>query len=276
MANNTVGYGFMSLQHLWNERVTTVGTSVVTDAITKTVAEYTRSADEILSMFAKRTTDSKVRYKLPGAGTLQPLDAQGNPLPVADSGYYDVAFPIQGAGTAFGTNRVTRALMTVEEANRFTLEAIRRDADWVRRHALAALLDNATGWTYVDEAVGSLTIQPLANADSVVYVTKGGLAPATDNHYYSQVAAIADATNPFKTVNVELTEHPGNDGEVVIYIATSLRDSTMALAEFIDRPNTVVNIGANSNTLTSDGTQYLGPGDQVLGYLKTSRAWVIE
>ena len=43
---------------------------------------------------------------LGSGGTLQPLDEWGNPLPVKDEGVYDVAFPIQGGGTAWGDNRV--------------------------------------------------------------------------------------------------------------------------------------------------------------------------
>ena len=104
---------------------------------------------------------------LVAGGTLQPLDEWGNPLPVKDEGYYDVAFPIQRGGTAWGTNRESRAMMTVAEAQRFTLGALRRDADWMRRHFLAALFDNTT-WTFQDDFKGAFTVQPLANGDAGV------------------------------------------------------------------------------------------------------------
>ena len=81
--------------------------------------------------------------------TISPLFSQACPA-VKDEGVYDVAFPIQGGGTAWGDNRVSRALMTVGEAQRLTMGMLRRDADWVRRHFLAALFDNTT-WTFTDE-----------------------------------------------------------------------------------------------------------------------------
>jgi hypothetical protein len=48
---------------------------------------------------------------------------------------------------------VARALMDVEEANRMTVEAFKRDQDWIRRHLLASVFDNVA-WTFVDRSAG--------------------------------------------------------------------------------------------------------------------------
>lgn len=269
---NKLAYGFTSMAHLMGERVTKIGERVVFDAVRESAAEHTRQISAILAGagLVERMLDHKIRFYLPGEGTLQPLDEHGNPRPVRPAGSYDVALPIQGGGTAWGDNRITRALMTVEEANRFTVDAQRRDADWVKRHVLAAVFDNAT-WTYPDEKVGDLTIQPLANADTVKYVKTGG-ASETDDHYLAQAAAISDAANPFPTIHKELNEHPSNVGEVVVYVPTNLVDDVEALSDFVEVRDPSIDPGANKDRLVASIDR--GFGDKLIGYV--SRCWIVE
>lgn len=269
-----LAYGFVGLDHVMSQRVTQVGVGVINDAIRQTYEEYNRQSQALLTAITRRTVLAKEKYYLSGSGTLQPLDEWGNPLPVKDAGSYDVAYPIQGGGTAWGDNRVSRALMTVEEANNFTVEALRKDADWLMRHALAALFTNTT-WTYDDKLLGNLTIQPLANNDAVTYLRRGG-AVATDDHYAAQAAAIADAANPFAAIYDELTEHIGNGNTVVSYIPTNLKTSVSGLAEFVSVPDQNINPGANTATLTNNGAAALRMGDSVLGYLRSSKVWIVE
>jgi len=270
MANNVLAPGFVNLESLMAERVTTVGVQTVYDAIRESAQEWTRQTDAMLSTLVEPTTDHQVRYFLPGSGTLQPLDEMGNPKPIVESGYYDVAFPIQGGGTAWGAHRVSRALMTVEYANRMTLEAMRRDADWMRRHMLAALLDNAT-WTFADPEYGNLTIQPLANGDAVTYVRNGG-AVSVDTHHLFQAAAIADATDPYDDIYSELMEHPSNSGPVICYIATSLVATTKALTAFVPVVDPDILVGVAADRLV--GGINPGFGDEVLG--KVDNCWIVE
>lgn len=270
MANNTIAYGFVNLEHLFAERVSGAGEGVVYDTVKLTAAEQTRSINALMASLVEPTEEYSERFYLPGVGTLQPLDEHGNPLPIAEGGYYDIAFPIQGGGTAWGTNRISRNLMTVEEANRQTVEALKKDADWVARHALAALLDNAT-WTYDDKDKGSLVIQPLANADTVTYVRHGGAA-STDDHYLAQAAAIADAANPFPTIHAELMEHPSNSGPVVVYVASSLTSAIQALTGFVEVNDPDILKGDNADRLNSVIDR--GLGDEVLG--KVDKCWIVE
>ncbi len=275
----TTTFGYLRSQDLYNQRVVTVGVARVYDAIRSHVAEYTRVVLAMMAEIAERTEIPMEQIELPGDGTLQPLDEDGNPLPVMPSGNYQVAYPIQGAGTAWGTNRVSRELMTVEEAERNTLDSERRDADWLIRHMLAAILTNTT-WTYKDKVgpngskgLGDITIQPLANNDTVVYVRKGATAPATDNHYLAQAAAIADANNPFPTISKELSEHPSNGNRrILCYIAENLQDSVMALTSFIDVDDSDVN---DPTAASATNVPNPGFGDEVLGKIKGTKCWIV-
>jgi hypothetical protein len=257
-------FGFVGYEDLADERVVDGNVRMVNDAIRASLDEHNRQVNAALLELVERTTDYTVRYKIGGAGTLQPLDEWGNPLPVKDVGYYDVAFPIQGGGTAWGDNRVSRALMTVAEADRLTVGMLRRDADWMRRHILATLFDNTT-WSFVDEEKGTLTVQPLANNDTVTYLRNNGTL-ATDNHYYAQAGAIADAANPFPTWLTELKEHPENAGPFVAYIPTNVKAAVQGLANFIDVADPNVNPGILAPTLTN-ATLVRGFGDEVIGYV---------
>ncbi len=275
----TTTFGLLRTSDLYTQRVTTVGVTRVYDAVRSHVEEYTRVIAAMMAEIAERTTLAQEQIELPGDGTLQPLDEDGNPLPVLPSGSYQVAYPIQGGGTAWGTNRVSRELMTVEEAERNTMDAERRDADWLIRHLMAAIFDNAT-WTYKDKVgangakgLGDIIVQPLANGDSVTYVRKGATAPATDDHYLAQASAIADATNPFPNIEAELTEHPSNGNRrILVYVPTNLKDSIMGLDSFVGVQDPDV---SDPNSAVATNVPNPGFGDEVLGYIKGTKCWII-
>lgn len=278
---NSVPYGFVGLTDLYAQRVQQAGPERIWDAIAQSLGEYTRVANAIVGTWAQPTTVAMEQVELPGSGTLQPLDEWGNPLPVQPSGYYQVAYPIQGGGTAFGDNRVTRAIMTVEEVARLTMDAMQRDKDWMIRHAMAALFTNTT-WSYTDKVgpngskgLGAITIQPLANSDTVVYARKGTLGSSVDTHYLAQAATIADNANPFPTIKAELDEHPSNSGPIVAYIATDLVSTVTALTEFVELNDPDIRYGADNDTLSANGAAFVGPGKEVLGKTK-SGVWVVE
>lgn len=277
MANNITLYGFANLEYLFSQRIVTIQVETIQTAVAESLAEYSRQVNGLMSQMVEQTTDYKRRYQLPSAGTLQPLDNNGIPHPVVPSGFYDIAFPIYGAGTAWGTDRLSRAAMTVGDANRFTMDAMTRDGDWMRRHILAALFTNAT-YTYTDEAYGALTINTLANGDAVLYTKKNGTA-STDTHYFAQAAAIANGTNPFPTMYTALDEHPSNRGPYTAYVASSLTATIVALTNFRDINDTSVGWAdtVSLSTFTFDKNvtskdQFTnGIGDRVLGYVDGMR-----
>jgi hypothetical protein len=276
-----IAYGFISIQSLFNSRVQQVGPKRVFDAVKASAAEYTRVLNKLLAEFCLRSTDAQIQYELPGSGTLQPLDDAGNPKPVQPSGSYKVGFPIQGGGTAWATTRVARALLTVEEANRNTLDAQQKDADWMVRHILAAVYTNTNGgWTYTDKTgndgskgLGDIQIQGLANGDAVVYLKTGGTAPTTDNHYLAQANAIDNSNNPFPAIQTELQEHPSNGNkDILVFIPTNLRDSIQGLSSFKEVPVDAVKGGTDS---VLQNIPDPGPGSKVLGYIVGTDCWII-
>lgn len=263
-----VKYGIIGAADVQDELITTVGVGSIMSDIQGATLEYNRQMDVLLSAWAERTTQHQMRVYLPSSATLQPLDDFGNPMPVQEDGYYDIALPIYGAGTAWGDNRVSRALMTVSQAGRQTSNALRADADWIRRHLLAAVFTNTTR-TYSDDTYGNLTVQPLANGTSgETYLKKDGTS-ATDNHYLAQANSIGDgADNPFQTIYQELDEHTGNTGPYVAYVASDLVSDISALAALID-PDDPTLITSDTTTrlrigLNPDISEYNQPSEITL------------
>jgi hypothetical protein len=278
---NAIAYGFIELKDLFAERIVTIQAQTINTAVQQSMQIHTSQVNELLAAMVVRTTEFKRRYQLPAGHSLQPLDESGNPKPVQPSGFYDVAFPLFGAGHAWGSDRVTRAMMTVEDANRFTWDAMDADADWMRRHLLAALFTNTT-WTYTDKEFGALVIQCLANGDTVKFLKKSGVIE-TDTHYLFQAAAIADANNPFPTIYAELDEHPSNSGPYVAYVASNLTPSIQLLTALDEPPNSQIAYADTAQTLAGQQsdlnvTSYGGPmarfGDRVLGI--ANNVWVVE
>ena len=267
---NQLAYGFIGQTHLLGSRLSDIGTNTVWSWVQESVNEHNRQINGLMQSMIARTTLHQERFRLPSSGTLQPLDEWGNPRPVKPGDTFDVAFPIQGGGTAFGLNRVTGSLATAEEANALTIERLREDADWIRRHFLAAIYYPST-WTYADPEFGSLTIQPLANGDTVTYNKVGG-SVATDDHYLAQAAAIGDAANPFDDIYDELMEHPSNSGPVVVYVPTNLTTTIEALSAFIEVGDPDLRYGVNTTQIAAPFTR--GFGDEVLG--KVNKCWIVE
>jgi hypothetical protein len=187
------------------------------------------------------TTKTKVRFKTPVAARLRPLDENGRARPIRVAGHYEVAFPLQSSGLAWGTNRVTREKMTIEDANNITVTMIESDTRWMRDHVLAALFLNQS-WEYddADDDVGKLTIKGPANGDSDEYLIQAGHDQgATDNHFLAQANAISDTYNPFPTIYEDITQHPENSGEVITFVPTNNKSSVEGLGDFVKarRPN---------------------------------------
>jgi hypothetical protein len=261
------------LKDLVNKRVTEVGVNVVNAAITQSVAEHNRQMSAIMSLLAKPITDFKVTYRTPTAARLQALDEFGRARPIKTQGKYDVSFPIQSAGVAWGTTRIMREKMTVQEASDATAALISADIRWMRDHALAGLFANAT-WTFNDEEHGSLTIKGPANGDTDTYLVQTGAdVGTTDDHFKAQAAAIADGANsPFSADYSELTEHPENSGEVVALVASDLIASVGALTKYIPVADPNVQLASTQNQLVGNLGAAL-PG-KLIGYV--DKVWIAE
>jgi len=265
-------YGIISSKQAQSERVTTIGVAEVNADIMEATRLHSEQLSILLATTCQKVTDHQINFKQVSSKTLQPIDEWGNPQPTQELGNYSVAFPIFMGGDAFGTNRISRAKMTVADVNRQLDSSLRADVDWMRRHLLAAWFTNNT-YTFTDDLWGALTIQPLALAsDNVTYVMRGG-SVATDTHHIAQANAISDADNPFGTIYNELDEHVGNSGPYVAYIPSANVAAVEALTDLIepDDPsliisenNTRLRIGVNPDISEYDqgpvlfGEKYLG------------------
>jgi hypothetical protein len=255
-------YGPVGLEQIFVERLTGVNAEGRWEIIQEFGRLHNETQAALDAALVFRTTLSKERVYLPGAaGSLQPLDDKGNPMPVQPGGYMDVAYPIRGGGTARANNRVTRVKLSPEELSRFLVDFATRDNTWRRTHMLAALYTN-TAWTFSDPEEGNLTIQPLAiTSDGIVYPKADGTL-STDQHYLAQAAGIANATDPYPIIYDELAEHPSNNvspsNPVVALIPSNLKATTQALSAFNSVAPWFVRPGANTDVVTAPDAP--GPG----------------
>lgn len=270
---NQVLYGFTNLKDVFTDRVETVGIPTVNTAIDATIAEHNRQMDALMALFAQPTTEYQIRYKTPQAARLQPLDESGRARPIKALGHYDVAFPLQDAGVAWGQTYKASRKMTVQEANNILNTVLTADRRWMRDHVLAALYANAS-WTFTDDEHGSLTVKGLANSDTDKYLIQTGSdAGTTDTHYLAQAAAISDAADPFSTIYTELTEHPENSGDVIALIPTNLKTSVETLSGFYPTQDGNLRYG-NAATLLQRQPDLALPGT-LLGYHE-AKVYIVE
>lgn len=266
MANDPL-VGFLDLESVFDRRVDDVGVPEVEEAIQQSLDEHNRQLNALMSLFVTPTSEYKVSFKMTTATRNQPLDQDGRARPIQVQGKYEVAFPIQGSGQAWGANFLARRKMTVGDANDITAALLEGDTRWMRDHILAAIYANAS-WTFNDdewEGHGNLTVKGPANGDTDEYlVTIGSDVGTTDDHFIAQVNAIDDANDPFETDYEELMEHPENGGQVVSLIPTNLKTSVRALADYYPLADPNVQTGANTDVLT--GTLGVATPGTLFGY----------
>lgn len=272
---NAVLYGFLEHKDIFAERISTANLTIVDTAIQASVDEHNRQMAAIMDLFVERTTEYKRRFAQMNSMRLQPLDDNGRARPVRVAGYYDVGWPIQQAGSAWGANYVARAKMSVGDANRITAAMLDADVRWMRDHVIAALFTDVP-WTFQDEQWGDIIVSPLANGDTVTYqIQSGADVGATDDHNNGFAAAIDDgATNALIPIADDLREHPENSGEVVVLVPTNLKASITSLDTFVAQSDVNVRLGLGTVELVGTLPQAL-PGS-LLGYERASKTWVSE
>lgn len=254
MANLFGALGLSDGDRVYNA---TAGQRAVYDIAMEHVAMQNAALQQVLSIFiGEETSDYKRRYKLPGSGRLQRMGANGAPGAVKANGEWDIALPLEDFGAAVAANRINRAYMTAAELSLHIDTVLIQNVNTLRYEMLRALF-NSTAGTFVDELWGSLTIQRLANGDSVVYPpVQGSESEAADNHYLESgyaASAISDTNDPYVTIVDELEEHfgtPTSGSEIVVFINNAQRAKTEALTNFVEVTDRHVVPGANTDTVT--------------------------
>jgi len=225
----------------------------------------------------KTTSDYKERYKLPGGGYLQRRNSDGRFGAVKAYGKWDVAYPLEDFGAQVAWNDVDMAYMTVKELDNHISTVTIQDINTRRYELLCALLDNGQG-TFVDPIHGSLSIEPLANGDTVVYPPViGSETEATEDHYLESgyaASAISDVNNPFPTIVNELEHHfgtPQGGSNNIVFINNAQTALVQALTNFYEADQADIAYGVATDRVT--GLPAGMPG-RVIG--KVDGAWVAE
>jgi len=255
----------------------TVGQRVIYEEASTYIAGVNAEIDRILAVFVERTSsDYKLRYKLPGGGHLARRGPDGRYGAVKAYGYWDVAFPLEDFGAEIAGDDVTMAYMTVRELENHIDTVVAKNVNSVRFEMLKALLNNTQG-TFVDPLWGSLSIEPLANGDTVVYPpVMGSESEATEDHYLESgylAANISDTNNPLETVRDDLEHHFGaaTGGEnLVVFVNNAQRGQLEDLTDFDPVPDQFIRVGDNVNVPTG----LPGVPGRILG--RCSGCWVVE
>jgi hypothetical protein len=265
-----------------NDRVfaSTVGQQVIYETAIEWINQQNADMLAAYSLFVERTTENfKMRYKLPGGGYLQQRGPDGRYAAVKATGQWDVAFPLRDYGAQVAGNDVDMRYMTIQDLDRHLMTVMAQNIATVRFELLKSLLNN-TEKTFSDPLQGDLSVEPLANGDTVLYPPViGSQTEATEDHYVGSnytAANISTTNNPYVTIRDELEEHFGvaSDGSnIVVMIHPDQLAKTVALG---------------SGHWTGVQDQFIRPGDdtailQALGATfpgvlrgRCDGVWVVE
>jgi hypothetical protein len=233
--------------------------------------DYVRAGnEEIVNMetvFVNEETELfKERFKLTATGKLQKVRDGAAPARARTVGYWDVAYPLESNQDNLAITRVGLAYMTAMEVQKQIDDVILLDINTRRDEILFSLLNN-TARTWTDDSHGNLTVQPLANGDTVVYPpVLGTTTEATEDHYlvagYTG-ANINDTNNPYATIRDELTHHFGRivgGPSIVSFIHPDQRQVTEALTNFYPVLDRFIKEGADTDVPDS---MIPGPGEYI-------------
>lgn len=233
----------------------TTGQRVIYDAARQYVEGQNAALNAVLANFVEQTTeDHTLRYKLPGGGMLQRRGGQAQSGAVKATGSWDVAFPLEEYGDQIAGDDVAMAYMTAAELDRHIQTVVIRNINTVRFEMLKALFNNAAR-TFVDPLWGNLTVQPLANGDSVVYPpVVGSASEAADTHYLASGyanSAVSDANDPIADIAIpELEEHFGQatgGSPIVVFLNAAEVPYLTALTGVVSTIDRYIAPGANTD-----------------------------
>lgn len=273
-------YGALGVNDHERVFLSTLGQSVVYDAVNQQLAQFNADMEAAMSVFVEETTeDHKRRYKLPGGGRLARMGGQA-PTPTAKAyGGWDVAFPLEDFGRSIASYGLEYGYMTAPDLERHVMGVQQAYMGTVRHEILKAIF-NSTAGTFIDKHWGSLTIERLANGDSVTYPpVLGSEVEATDTHYLESGYAasdISDTNDPYVTIANELEEHfgaPTGGSNIVCFINNAQTAKTRALTDFVEVVDQRVIAG--SVISMPDGLPTGTPG-RIIGRHAGAGVWVSE
>lgn len=271
-------YAALGLPDTDRSFINTIGQSVVYEATQTLLAEYNEDLALAMGVFVEASTsDHKRRYKLPMSGRMQRRGGQGRSGAVKAVGQWDIALPLEEFGDAIAGDRVAMAYMTLDEYNRH-LDGIMLRNKNTRRHELLRSLFRNSVYSFEDDNYGTLSVQPLANGDAVVYPpVEGSETEATANHYLVAgylSSAISDTNNPCaetdEILRMRFGSEQGNSNIGMFFHRDDL-PAIYDLTDFTEVTDRFAVPGDDMETLT--GLPSNVPG-RVVG--RANGVWIIE
>lgn len=232
----------------------TLGQDVIYTAITDYIARVQSDLAGQMRLFVSGPTEMYTeRYKLPTGGRMQEIGLGVYPGVTKRVGSWDVAYPLKNFGDGMAVDDITQAYMTAQELQLHIDTALNHSVNTQRFEMLYSIFNN-TAKSVVDMIHGTLTVQPLANGDSVTYPpVLGSETAATENHYLESgyaASAISDTNNPYHTIADELEEHFGTmtgGDNIVVLINKAQTKLSLELTEMSDVPDQFINVSVDAN-----------------------------
>lgn len=244
--------------------------------------QYITMANDAFTMAASAfvepvlTEKAKERYQLGMTGRMQEVGETASASPVARSGSWDVAYPLKNYSDVLAVGDVDFAYMTPAEFQ-LHIDGVITRANNAKRFAILKRIFNNTQESFIDPRLGTLTVESLANGDSVLYPpVEGTDSEATDNHYLESnyaASAISDTNNPYATLTTELVEHGTNTTEdipLAFLINSAEQTKTEALTNFVPYIPRQIAPGQDTDMVLMPSRAVPG---KIIGYIR-GQGWV--
>ena len=250
----------------------TEGQRVVYEATERLLDYYLQDVRASTELFVSEETELHAeRYKLPGNGYMQRRNRNSSTAAVKAGGQWDVGYPLEDFGASLVDDDITFAYMTVAEYERHLKTLMIQNANTHRQEMLRAMF-NPTARAFYDDIWPNLTIQPLANGDSVLYPpTIGTTADGTANYYINTGYApgsISETNNPIAAGVALLQARFGTPtrGSNIITFYNAAQDAAFkGLTEFVPVQFHWTQPGANTPTVRLEGEpDEAGPANRAL------------
>lgn len=262
--------------------INSVGQQIVYEDLTRYLDRVEVDTQAAQSVFVEMDTEEYAEsYSIPGgSGRMQRRGHQTSVGAVKIAGKYDVGYPLEDFSDALAWNDVDIAYMSIREFERQVNNIADRNRNTIRFEMLKALFTNTTR-TFNDTTLRTptLTVQPLANGDTVTYPpVPGSEDPAMEDHYLVTgytVASISNTNNPVATAVSELTEHFGDSGsgENIVYLAgAALSAKLQTLTSFYLVDQNFIQQGVMADRVTNVPANLPGVVRGRMG----SGAWLVE
>lgn len=253
MASPVLTYAVTQARNLdANSAATSLPKDILLEATRLSVEEHNAEMAIAANLFTSPTTYRQTELDEWADAELQPIDELSEPQPIKGKQVVQLGFPIDDMGVRFDLTFKAREQMTVKEYSDRIGQIQHADANTFAHKLLSSFFANAS-LSHKEPSYAAQTIKFLANGDGDTYATNAGGSATTATNQIAQAAAIADATNPFPTIESKLVDRRINRPPYVVFVAPGLVASIKGLDGFVSSQGGVVvtNPALATSVLTS-------------------------